>query len=583
MGRPITWQNVQGNNPIDALKGIQVAQQMGSGAFDQFGKIIQGVQATDEANWEQVKKNNTQEFLNKLYSATGPEQFKALQDSGQLQEMIAKNGAQIDQAAVRAATDGRLATLQQRSVEGIKYKNTLAEQANVELDRAEQGKRDNITYLLSRPDRESQARAAAEIRTLSPRGQALFGVRQDARQDELVVRGQRDTTFNRQGERQVAELADMAERQKIARRQAAVQEGQLGVAQGQLTLAQQNARLAQYDKMVTLQGELSAKLAKTGSNDPRTEAGNAALLEGLSKTFKDPKAFERARAIVANAANNPKFAGASVGQLLAVAGTLENVNGWLAFGDGQSDMDTRLNQLIGRDDQKNPLAAAEAARAALRQPIQDVGFAADIAFRNLVNGMPGVTGPVGGAASALPGLSGTTRVLDPNSPTGSSTYVPPPSGSQIQPGRVVQSPGIPRDAAMANLVRLEQEEIRAGVRKNHSTEVEDFKKKIRKEEGAARSERIKSGLETVARGADNLSAAYLDLFTMPVRGVGAAVQGGNNFWRDLLGAESTAPISGTDTLVPFTEALEANRKGKLPAAQLAEWRRAAEAALREAK
>lgn len=129
MAGPITWQNIAAPSFADASRGLALAQQGISAGFDSFNNVIKQQTDAENANWEQVKKNNTEAFMAKLYQAQGAEGFKALQSSGELDRMLAANGAQIDAAAARSAMDGRLSTLQQRDVAGIQYKNTMDDEA----------------------------------------------------------------------------------------------------------------------------------------------------------------------------------------------------------------------------------------------------------------------------------------------------------------------------------------------------------------------------------------------------------------------------------------------------------------------
>ena len=129
MAGPITWRTVNGPSLAEAGRPTEAAQRSFDSAFTGLGGVLKQQEATDQANWNQVKENNTQDFLNKLYSAQGADGFKALQDSGQLEQMLASNGAQIDRAAARSAMDGRLGTLQQRDAQAITYKNTMLDDA----------------------------------------------------------------------------------------------------------------------------------------------------------------------------------------------------------------------------------------------------------------------------------------------------------------------------------------------------------------------------------------------------------------------------------------------------------------------
>jgi hypothetical protein len=126
---PITWRNVSGPNLAEAARPLQLAQQGLTSGFGTLADQLKSMENVDRANWEQQKVNNTNEFLNQIYAAKGPEGFKAMQDSGQLQQLLTSFGAQIDQARAREVMDTRLGTLQDRAVKDINYKNTMLEDA----------------------------------------------------------------------------------------------------------------------------------------------------------------------------------------------------------------------------------------------------------------------------------------------------------------------------------------------------------------------------------------------------------------------------------------------------------------------
>lgn len=128
-GEPITWRNVSGPSLTDAFRPMQAAQQTIMGGLDTFQNMIKQQETVDRANWQQQKENNTNEFLNQLMAAKGPEGFKQLQESGQLAQMLQGFGAQIDQAQARTAMDNRMGVLQDRAVKDITYKNTTLEDA----------------------------------------------------------------------------------------------------------------------------------------------------------------------------------------------------------------------------------------------------------------------------------------------------------------------------------------------------------------------------------------------------------------------------------------------------------------------
>lgn len=124
----ITWRNIAGPSLAEASRPLESAQRMITGGFDAFNNVLQKQESTDRANWNQQKDNNLNTFMNTLYAAKGPEEFKRMQDSGELMQMLQGYGAQIDQSAARSAMDTRLGTLQQREKQGIEYGNFMTDE-----------------------------------------------------------------------------------------------------------------------------------------------------------------------------------------------------------------------------------------------------------------------------------------------------------------------------------------------------------------------------------------------------------------------------------------------------------------------
>jgi hypothetical protein len=189
MAGPITWRTVNGPSLAEAGRPLESAQRSFDSAFTGLGGLLKQTEATDAANWNQAKENNTQDFLNKLYSAQGAKGFKALQDSGELDRMLAANGAQIDRAAARSAMDGRLSTLQQRDKQGWEF-------ANAALDQQESPVVNQVKGLLAQGNLEG---AKPLIASLSARGQATMLGALDQRERQLVERARGDTEFGWKG------------------------------------------------------------------------------------------------------------------------------------------------------------------------------------------------------------------------------------------------------------------------------------------------------------------------------------------------------------------------------------------------
>jgi hypothetical protein len=205
MAGPITWRTVNGPSLAEAGRPMESAQRSFDNAFTGLGGVLKQQEATDQANWNQIKENNTQDFLNKLYSAQGAEGFKALQDSGELDRMLAANGAQIDRAAARSALDGRLATLQQRDVAGINYKNTM--------DDAAQAPEVRRISMLTLTDPDAAAAELAAKPDLRAAVQLAQGI--DARKQTLTDRDRANTRFTWDTDAQKWKADDAAQKELL--------------------------------------------------------------------------------------------------------------------------------------------------------------------------------------------------------------------------------------------------------------------------------------------------------------------------------------------------------------------------------
>jgi hypothetical protein len=203
----ITWRNVSGPSLAEASRPLEAAQRSIDNAFTGLGGVLRQQESTDAANWNQVKENNTQDFLNKLYSAQGAEGFKALQDSGELERMLAANGAQIDRAAALSAMDGRMGTLQQRDRQGWEFQDAA-------LDQQEAPVVNQVKGFLAQGNLEG---AKPLIAGLSARGQANMLTALDQKERQLIERSRGDLEFGWKG---------AAEAQNQALRPLAVAEAQ---------------------------------------------------------------------------------------------------------------------------------------------------------------------------------------------------------------------------------------------------------------------------------------------------------------------------------------------------------------------
>ena len=149
----ITWRNVDAPDLRGAASMLHLANTSFNSGFDKLNQVLQNEQATAESNWKVQRDNNTQAFLNSINQYRTPEEYQAALTSGALDP--SKFGAQIDQAAVRSALDGRLAILQDRAVKAINYGNTMTDAKEDPIKRA-------ATLAILSGDKEGYARIIAE-------------------------------------------------------------------------------------------------------------------------------------------------------------------------------------------------------------------------------------------------------------------------------------------------------------------------------------------------------------------------------------------------------------------------------------
>jgi hypothetical protein len=112
MSNPITWQNVQGRSPAEALQPLLASQGSINGAFDAFQNILAQREAVDAANRQSQQDGARQMFLSALQAAKTPEELAALRASGQLDQFRSGLDAN-NRTKLLDAEDQRLAGIRQ--------------------------------------------------------------------------------------------------------------------------------------------------------------------------------------------------------------------------------------------------------------------------------------------------------------------------------------------------------------------------------------------------------------------------------------------------------------------------------------
>lgn len=120
MAGPITWRNIQGLSPTEAIRPLVGAQQSFDGAFDALNKVIAQREALNQANYEAQQLNAQNAYRDLLATVTTPEALAQLQQSGALQRMMEQMSPQA-RAGVRGAAEERLTAVQNLVKQGQQY------------------------------------------------------------------------------------------------------------------------------------------------------------------------------------------------------------------------------------------------------------------------------------------------------------------------------------------------------------------------------------------------------------------------------------------------------------------------------
>ena len=74
----ITWQNINGPSLAEATRPMEAASRSFTGAFDGLANVLKQREATNAANWDQAKVNNTNALLGAVQEPKTPEEFARL-------------------------------------------------------------------------------------------------------------------------------------------------------------------------------------------------------------------------------------------------------------------------------------------------------------------------------------------------------------------------------------------------------------------------------------------------------------------------------------------------------------------------
>ena len=276
MVSPITWRNVEMPSIEAATKAMALGQQGINTGFEGFNNLIKQRETTDQANWDQGKLNNTNAFLSASQEAKTPDEFAAKE--AQLRQMLGGYGAQVDSTAARNALDGRMAMLQARAEQDLRYGQLQRTEEQRGLSThlatmAANGQTDAVRQILAvHPELEAGAKLATDVKAFDRR---------------LVEEGQKDTRFGFD-QAQEKDRALMAPLDRAAKN-ASIRASDASAAHSRA----QASRALQESTKIKNEGSLNA-LAKAGYTEAYKQSimsngviGMGKGTDNLSKGLKD--------------------------------------------------------------------------------------------------------------------------------------------------------------------------------------------------------------------------------------------------------------------------------------------------------
>lgn len=440
MASPITWQNINAPSFGEANRLMGQAQQSILGAFDTAKTALVDSQAFDKELWKRQDQEATQNALSKIYQAQNVDQFNALNQSGALDQAVAANGARIDRAQINALRDGRVSTLQQRELQGLKFgeDKLLLEQAGVTAEgMALAQKQDPVAFnawLAANPQNRKMADVLGVNRTV-----------QQSIEDQAIQKNQDTRAGNvdaRAAELQPFAVALAKIQPDFIRSQISTGQAQANAATSNAATNKQTADLRAQEVLEKRLADTSTKIADlTDSTKKLSSAGGQELVvKAITANVKDESTRARLIAKLPQFLSNPEFANAPAGTVATALLADVNTNFWDSSGNNAGP---KLKQLLSNAN-SGQSPDTEASLQVLRQQ-------RDLLRKEL--GYPGaVTSPV--PAGAGPAASGSTA----SSPAPATTNKPQ---SVFE-----KTPGL-RDELLQ-----QQQEIKAGVRQNLTPEIQ---------------------------------------------------------------------------------------------------------------
>lgn len=289
MAQPITWQNVNGPNLSEALRPLQAAQSSFNGAFSGLGDILKERSAIEAANAVQLKQNNTQSFLDQVAQlGQTPEQLQAALQSGQVNQLRASYGNDIDKAATRGAGESLLADRYKQVQAATEFGNTMLNEKTAPI-------MDRFKQASLREDEAGKEAARAEYAAAGGKhGADLESFAQNTARDNLKWNEQ-TKQWVRDEKKFAADILHMQNQDANAAAQTAIAGRNAAVNEADLKIRGEEVGFKREDRAEDRIAKVSSALGDVGSRNAASAQGTESIYKAISQNIKNPKTQENAR------------------------------------------------------------------------------------------------------------------------------------------------------------------------------------------------------------------------------------------------------------------------------------------------
>lgn len=338
----ITWKSMAAPNLAEAARPLLFAQQALANAFETAQGAIKDNTAFNEKLWKRQDTEATQDVVSKLLRAQTVNEFNALNQSGVLDQRVAPNGARVDMSAINPLRDGRLSTLQQRELQGLKFgeEKAVLEQAPATAEGMAIAQRQDPVAFAAWLEANPQNRKMSDVLGLNRTVQQSV-------EDQGFQKNQ-DTRAGTAEERAAA-LHPLTLDQTRAATEAARTNAKANLAQANASAA--NTQLAGQERLERRLTDVTTKIADlTEKNIPASSpAGQESIVKKIIDSTKDDaKTRNRLLDQLPVLLNNPEFANANASVVSTALLSDVDPSGWfgIPWNTSGDKVETKLKALL---------------------------------------------------------------------------------------------------------------------------------------------------------------------------------------------------------------------------------------------